>query len=353
MSVYDSHLYQEDLLQCMDRIPEAEKLSGTSILVTGAGGLIGSYITDILLAFNRNRDTDIRIIATGRNMDHLRERFPEIDEEELLLVEYDVNEPPAFDFQVDYIIHAASNAFPKAFTTDPVGTIASNIVGTQYLLDYAREHGARRLLFVSSGEVYGQGDLSLDSFTETYAGYVDPVQVRSCYPNSKRTAETLCVSYHQQYGLETVIVRPSHTYGPNATSRDNRANVQFINSAVAGNDIVMKSAGTQMRSYTYIADAATAILTVLICGETAQAYNIANSNAIATIAGYAQIAAEVAGVKILFEEPDEVAKAQQTPIAKQVLDSKKLEGLGWKGEFTVEEGIRRTVAIIREMNQGE
>ena len=169
------------------------------------------------------------------------------------MVEHDVNIIPKFDFPVDFIIHAASNAYPAAFNADPVGTIMSNILGTKNMLDYALNHSAKRFLFLSSGEVYGQGDLSVDAFDEKYSGYVDPTSPRSCYPNSKRCAETLCVSYTKQYGLDTVIARPSHTYGANFTELDNRANVQFVNRAIKGDDIVLLSAGNQLRSYTYIA----------------------------------------------------------------------------------------------------
>ena len=217
-------------------------------------------------------------------------------------MEHNVNELPDFDFAVDYIIHAASPAFPAAFNNDPVGTVMSNILGTKYLLDYGKDHGTKRMLYISSGEVYGQGDLSLESFDETYAGYVDPTSVRSCYPNGKRTAETLCVSYTKQFGIDTVIVRPSHTYGPTVTKADNRANAQFVNKGLAGEDIVLNSAGNQMRSYTYLADSASAIISVLTSGESGNAYNIANSASRTTIAGFAKEVASQTGTKVIFAD---------------------------------------------------
>lgn len=349
MGIYDSKTYQDDLKLAVQSVPGIENLKHSSVLITGAAGLIGSYITDLLLEYNRLEEAGIKVYACGRSMKRLRRRFPQRESDGLVLIQHDVNDPPDFDFGVDYIIHAASNAFPAVFAKDPVGTILSNIQGTKYLLDYGLQHQAKRLLFVSSGEVYGQGDLSLDSFEESYGGYVDPTQPRSCYPNSKRTAETLCASYTKQFGLDTVMVRPCHTYGPNATAVDNRANVQFINNAVAGEDIVMKSAGTQMRSYAYIADSASAILTVLVRGQSCEAYNIANPQARSTIAEYAKAAAAKAGVQVIFEDPDAVALAQQSPIAKQVLNTDKLLGLGWQGRYTVEEGISHTIDIIHEM----
>ena len=200
---------------------------------------------------------------------------------------------------------------------------------------------------MSSGEVYGQGDLTLDEFEEPYAGYVDISSSRSCYPLSKRATENLCVSYTKQYGLETVIVRPCHTYGPCITSTDNRANVQFIRNVLNGEDIVMKSAGKQMRSYNYIADCASAILTVLMNGSSEEIYNIANPNVKITILELAKIIAEATGRKVVFAEPDAFDLKNRTPIAKQVLSSKKIEKLGWTGAYTVEKGISHTLNILQ------
>ena len=349
MSFYKSENYKKDIEIAVKATVGLEKLYNSSVLIAGGSGLIGSFMADMLLFANKHMNANITVYAMDLSAERLATRYEGIDTDKLHFVEHNVNELPDFDFAVDYIIHAASPAFPAAFNNDPVGTVMSNILGTKYLLDYGKDHGTKRMLYISSGEVYGQGDLSLESFDETYAGYVDPTSVRSCYPNGKRTAETLCVSYTKQFGIDTVIVRPSHTYGPTVTKADNRANAQFVNKGLAGEDIVLNSAGNQMRSYTYLADSASAIISVLTSGESGNAYNIANSASRTTIAGFAKEVASQTGTKVIFADPDEVAKAEMTPIAKQVLSSKKLEGLGWKGQFTVEEGIRHTLNIMREL----
>lgn len=349
-SFYQSKSYLEIIAEAAEQVIGLENLFGKHVMIAGASGLIGSFMADILLFCNRTKNADITVYALDRDMSRIAARFDEVRTDKLIYIEHDVNQKLMFDYQIDYIIHAASNAFPAVFQSDPVGTVMSNILGTKYLLDYGKAHGATRLLYISSGEVYGQGDLSLDAFTEDYSGYVDPVSVRSCYPNSKRAAETLCVSYTNQFGFDTVIVRPSHTYGPNATNADNRANVQFVNKGLAGEDIVLSSAGHQLRSYTFISDAVSAILSVLTVGQSCNAYNIAYAPARITIAGYAQIVAELTGTKMIFSDSDAAEKEKQTPIQKQVLDSEKLEALGWKGHYNVEEGIARTLQIIREFD---
>lgn len=349
MSFYKSENYKKDIEIAVKATVGLEKLYNSSVLIAGGSGLIGSFMADMLLYANKHMNANITVYAMDLSAERLAARYEGINTDKLHFVEHNVNELPDFDFSVDYIIHAASPAFPAAFNSNPVGTVMSNILGTKYLLDYGKDHGTKRMLYISSGEVYGQGDLSLESFEESYAGYVDSTSARSCYPNGKRTAETLCVSYTKQFGIDTVIVRPSHTYGPTVTKADNRANAQFVNKGLAGEDIVLNSAGNQMRSYTYLADSASAILSVLTSGESGNAYNIANSNSRTTIAGFAKEVAAQTGTKVIFADPDEVAKAEMTPIAKQVLSSKKLEGLGWKGQFTVEEGIRHTLNIMREL----
>ena len=305
----------------------------------------------MLLEYNRLQNAGITVYAVGRSKKRLEARFEGAPGDGLFFVEHDVQNVPEFDFPVDYIIHAASNAYPAAYVSDPVGTILSNVQGTNYLLNYAKGHGAKRFLFVSSGEVYGEGDSKIEAFPESYSGYVDPTHFRSCYPASKRAAETLCVSYTKQYELDTVIVRPCHIYGPNTTQSDNRASVQFVSNAMNGEDIVMKSSGSQLRSYCYVADCASALFTVLLDGKSCEAYNIANRDARVTIAGFAQTVAKITGRKVVFAEPDAAAKAQQTLISYAVLDSEKLYSLGWRGRYSVEQGLTNVVRTLQKLKK--
>ena len=343
----DCPLYAADIQTALDNVPRLFRLRGKRVMVVGAAGLMGSFLVDMLLAFNRTRQGDVDILAVDSDGERLRARFAA--DERLHLLAQNIMQPLSSDLAADFIIHAASHAYPAAFARDPVGTMGGNLFGTYHLLQHAYDVGAERFLLVSSGEVYGQGEPSAGGFVETDSGYVNPTAVRSCYPISKRAAETLCVSFTQQYGLETVIVRPCHTYGPTATDKDNRANVQFVNNAVAGEDIVLQSLGAQRRSYCYVADGAAAILTVLLGGKSGEAYNIANAAAVTTVRGFAEAVARETGVRVCFSQPDAAASAQQTAISYAVLDSRKLGALGWRGQYTVEEGVRQTVRILQEI----
>ncbi len=348
MDFYRSKTYIEDLIATSQDVTDIKSLRGSSILITGCTGTIGSWIADTLLLYNEINAADMKIILAGRRIDRMKAHFEKCPTASPVYAYFDLGKAPEWNFPVDYIIHTAGNAHPAAFNGDPCGTITGNIMGTWNLLKYGLDHGCKRFLYISTGEVYGQGDLSLESFEETYGGYVDPTSPRSSYPNSKRAAETLCASFTAQYGMETVIVRPSHTYGPCVTATDSRANVQFLKNGFDGNDIVMKSAGTQERSYTYVADCASAALTVLLKGKKGSAYNSAVPEARATIAGFARAVAEVSGTKVVFADPTAADLANRTPIAKQVLSSVKTESLGWKGRYDVRTGVSHTLRIWRE-----
>lgn len=343
MRISDIDEYRNDLDSVISNTEGLKDLYSRSILVTGAGGMLGSFIVDVLLRLNDVSGTSIKVYAAGRDPDRLKDRFEERGD--LFFIRHDLLKTIDWDIYPDYVIHAAGNADPASFNTDPVGTMMGNVGGTHTLLRYAKEHDCRRFLYVSSGEVYGQGSPDVDSYDETYSGYVDPVSVRSCYPMSKRAAENLCVSYNSEYSLETVVVRPCHIYGPGFKEGDSHAYVQFLKDALAGRDIVMKSAGTQTRSYVYVADCVLGILTALLKGDRGEAYNIANPDSVVSIAGLAQEIATAAGVHVVHNTPDEKDLRDRSPISRQVLNPDKLMSIGFKPSYYLSMGIKHTIAI--------
>ena len=163
----------------------------------------------------------------------------------------------------------------------------------------------------------------------------------------------MCVAYGEEYGLDTVIVRPGHIYGPTITKSDSRASAQFTRSAAASEDIVMKSSGMQLRSYCYTADCASAVLSVLLNGESGNAYNISNPDSIVTISEIANAMAEAAGRKVIYEIPTEQERKGYNLMTNSSLDSAKLESLGWSACFNLREGAERTVSMYRAMQDGE
>lgn len=344
-SLINNTLYVSDIDLCVNSVVSLDQLRDKSVLVTGATGLIGSFIVDVLYRANLVRKLNIKIYALGRSYKRLVERFCYAsNDDSVTFVEQDVTcEMNLGGIKVDYCIHAASNAYPAVMYSDPVGTILANIQGTYHLLEYLRKNGGKRFLMVSTGEVYGKCDSAVERFSEDVNGMVDVLKARSCYPLSKRMAENLCVSYFEQHNLETIIVRPCHTYGPNTTNDDNRANVQFVRDAIEQRDIVMKSQGLQLRSYAYISDVCSGLLTVLLNGKTGEAYNLCNNDSTVSISEFAEIVADKCGVKLVYELND----TQPSPFDRAVLNSSKLEKLGWNAKFDIYEGIEHTLEISR------
>lgn len=340
--------YLADLNSTAEQVVNLNNLKDAKILITGASGTIGSFLVDTLLYASERYGLHLHIYAAGRRVEELRKLFLPAQDTGISFVRYDLKDEITFDFDVDYIVHAGGNAHPAAFNADPVGTLMDSVAGTYQLLLFGLRHKAKRFLYVSSGEVYGQGNKELDAFPEDYSGYLDPTAPRSCYPMGKRGAENLCVSFTKQYGMETVIVRPCHTYGPGMTKSDSRAHAQFLRNALSGSDIVLKSTGSQYRSYLYAADCVSGLLSVLTSGKTGEAYNLANPNSRVTIAQFAEIVAGKAGTKAVFAEPSSLDLANRSPIEKQILASEKLESLGWKGIFDAESGVAHTLQILGE-----
>lgn len=320
-----------------------DKLKNKSILITGANGLIGSYTVRFLDYINKAKNLNLKIYAMSRSREKLQRCFGESTG--INIVEQDLNNPININFHCDFIIHAASNAHPRAYSTDPVGTMKTNLFGTMNLLDYAKDNNAK-FLYISSGEIYGN---NIDrAFTEDDLGIVDTKLARACYPESKRAAETLCMAYSSQYGIEVNVARLCYVYGGTITDTNSRADAQFLRNAVEGNDIVMKSEGLQRRTYCYVADAVSAILTILLCGKSPEVYNVANPDSIVSVREYAQTLADVSGVTLKFELPDEIEAKGFSKPADSILDSTKLRSLGWKALYGIKEGLNNTFLIRKE-----
>lgn len=339
--------YINNLTRIQDAVPNRNKLRDSSILITGGGGLICSTIADFLLNLNDTEHYDLHVYVADRSMEHTMKRYGDwANRQDLTILEQDVINPLPETLQFDFIIHGASNASPAAFISEPVEVMLANFVGMKNVLDYAKEHHVKSVLYISSSEVYGEKQ-SQTPYDESTYYMVDILNPRACYPSSKRAAETLCAAYAEEYGVHAVIVRPGHIYGPASNPKDNRAASQFARDAVAGRDIVMKSAGQQLRSYTYALDCVTAIVTVLLNGQSGEAYNISNPDSVVTIRQLAECMAEARGVKVIFDCPTDAEQASFNMMSNSALTSDKLLALGWKGYFNLRNGVNATIESMR------
>ena len=353
MKLYNNEIYQHDI-ESVANFEELNKLTGSKFLITGATGMIASVIIDILMYYNNTiieSSKGIHIIAVSRNEAKARERFAAYwDSGFFTYLSQDISQYLPELGDVDYILHAASNTHPRAYATDPIGTITANVTGTYELLSYAAEHHCRRFLCFSSVEIYGENRKDVDKFDESYLGYIDCNTVRAGYPESKRLSESLCNAFAAQKGQDFVIGRFSRVYGPTMGQEDSKAIAQFIRRAAAGEDIVLKSEGNQLYSYTYVVDAAAAALYLLLYGKSGEAYNVADEKSEITLKELAQILAAAAGSKVIFELPDVVERAGYSTATKALLDTGKITALGWRASTPIKEGLEKTVRILRECN---
>ena len=337
--------YWKDVSSVIENISNVKQIFGKTMLITGATGMVCSSVIDVIAWMNHHRDARIHLMLAGRNKEKIASRFRDVlSQGEYQFIEYDATKDQQLSLRVDYIIHGASNANPAIYAREPVETLLGNIVGLNTVLDVAKNNPRSRLLYISSSEVYGnRTDGSNRPYSEDDYGFVDILNPRACYPNGKRTAETLCSSYGQEYSVDFVTVRLGHIYGPSITKVDTRASASFTRDVAAGHDIVMKSAGNQLRSYCYTLDCASAILTVLLNGSTGNAYNISNKDSIVSIRDMAEALAKAGGVKVIFNNPSDEEKKSYNLMSNSFLNAEKIEKLGWIAKYDLVEGVKRTL----------
>lgn len=351
MNLLNNELYVEDLEYAARVDLPWKKLSGKSILLSGATGMIGSFFIDVIMYKNKYDNLNCHVYAVGRNEDKARNRFETYWENNNFdFVQHDVNKP--MDGlklnNINYVLHLASNTHPMAYSTDPIGTITTNIMGVYNMLEFSVGAKADRMAFASSNEIYGENRGDVEKFDEKYLGYIDCNTMRAGYPESKRCGEALCQAYIAQKGLDVVIPRLTRSYGPTLLNSDTKALSQFLKKGLAHEDIVLKSAGTQYYSYTYVADAVVGLLTVLLCGEKGEAYNISDEASDIMLKDLAAIIAKASGTKVVFDVPDAVEAAGYSTATKARLDNSKITGLGFKARYDIGAGISRTLKIMEE-----
>nr|WP_244925802.1 NAD-dependent epimerase/dehydratase family protein [Enterococcus xiangfangensis] len=325
-----------------------DRIDNHSFLIIGATGMIGSYMIDVLMMRNEKYESNIHIFAMGRSKERLKKRFSMYLETPFFhLVEGDVTQPINLNEEVDYIFHGASNTHPRAYATDPIGTIMTNLMGTQQVLDFATKNKAKRVAFLSTVEIYGENRGDVEKFTEDYCGYIDCNTLRAGYPEGKRASESLCQAYIAKHGLDIVIPRICRTFGPTMLLNDSKASSQFILNAVNKEDIVLKSEGNQYFSYAYVGDVVYALLYLLVNGEKGEAYNIAASEFDLHLKDLAQALAGLNQREVTFDLPDEEERKGFSTANQAILASNKINAIGWEPLFGLAEALENTVELIR------
>ncbi len=345
-----NRIIEEDIALIISSFEHWERFRNKTVLVSGANGFLPAYLVETFLGLDPSMNTTV--IALVRNQEKALARFSKYTgDERLKIVVHDVSEPFSLNVPVDFIIHAASQASPKYFGVDPVGTLSANVLGTINLIKVAKENNVESFLFFSSGEVYGEVKPVDFPIKETAYGYLDCTKVRACYGESKRMGENICVSYHAQYGVNAKIVRPFHTYGPGMALDDGRVFADLVANIVRKEDIVLKSDGSAIRAFCYLTDAVLGFLTILIKGENGQAYNVGNPDEEHSILELANILIDLYkeyGLKIVMTNPNQGNSYLKSPISRNSPNIDKVKLLGWVPKVTVQDGFKRTISSFLE-----
>ncbi len=331
-----------------------EKLRGKSVLITGATGLIGSLLSRGLICAGTKRGLGLQVLALVRNREKAEALFKEYLEDGLKIVTGDVTKPIHLEEPVDYIFHTASVTASKDFVDRPVETILTTLKGTENLLELAKEKKVCSMVYLSSMEAYGVVDAEHYNVKETDYGYIDPLQVRSSYSEGKRMAEGLCGAYAHEYHVPVKTARLAQTFGAGISKNENRVFAQFARSIMNGQDIVLHTDGSKAHCYCYTTDAVLGLLTVLLRGADGEAYNISNQGTFCTIREMAEMLIREhpgSGSKLVFDIPEDVNKFGYAPTSRMLVNSEKLNALGWNAKVDLPEMFELLMRFMRDGNE--
>ena len=350
--MFDNKLYLEDIENIIQSIGNFDFIKNKSVFISGASGMIGSLIVDVLMYVNYKFNCNCTVIANGRNEEFMKSKFERyLNNVNFRLYIQDINNPLNIEEDINFVIHAASNTHPMAYSQDPIGTITTNIIGTNNLLNCAVNKKIEKIIFLSSVEIYGENKGDTDKFEESYLGYINCNTLRAGYPESKRAGEALCQAYIEKYNMNISIVRLARIYGPTMLLSDTKAVSQFIKKAINNEDIVLKSDGSQQYSYLYVADAVSGILKILKDGKNGEAYNLGDSESDITLRQLAQLVANTKKRKVVFDLPSEEEKKGYSTATKAMLNCRKINTeLGWKAKYNIKSGIERTISILEKQS---
>lgn len=323
-------------------------LKNQRILVTGATGLIGSMFIKLLLLANEAHNLSLHIVGHIRNQQKAMHIFEGYKNDALTLVDDDIE---SLDIPCDYIVHGAAPTQSKFFVAHPVETIRTSVHSTEAMLSLAYKHKVKKMIYLSSMEQYGIPYESGQVMTEEQLGYLDHLNVRSSYSESKRLCECYCKSYAVEFGVPVVMARLAQTFGPGVPVSDNRVFMQFTKSAIQHKHIVLHTKGDSMSNFCYITDALMAILLLMEHGASGEAYNVCNEEETRSIASIAHLVAEYVSDNrsdVIFDIPEDVEALGYAPTVHMFLSSKKLKELGWQPQVSMAQAYMRLAEYIQE-----
>lgn len=341
-------IYKEDIEKIVELQYPWEKLDDHSILVTGATGLIGSLLVDVLIAL-RKKGHNFKLYALARNKKTLTKLFSYYNDDNFILLTKDINEDK-LDIDCDIIIDCASNSNPYLYHNDPIGTIMTNVLGLNNLLDLYVRNKSKKFIFLSSVEIYGESRGDTDGFDEKYIGYIDCNTCRAGYNESKRVGEALCQAYLSKHDVNFNTVRLSRCYGPSIKLDDSKALSQFLFNGIKNGKIILKSNGNQLFSYCYSADAVSSIFFILFFGKKGEVYNVKSNQSDIKLKDLVKMISTITNSDIVVDQNIKENNSYSTSTF-AVLNIDKISSLGWVPSYDLEDGIKRTIISLKKITE--
>lgn len=348
----DSEIIEKDMQNIYNRNIDLSSLQNKTVLITGATGMLASYLIYFFIYLNVERNYNIKLLLMVRNINKCHQKFKTyLDSKMIEVLVDDINKPLEYAGKIDFIIHTASLASPQYYESNPVEVAEPNVIATYHLLKFANEKKISKFLFFSSGDVYGKLPFDVEDISENIYGTMDPLDVHSCYGESKRMGETWCSIFSKEYAVPTSIVRIGHTYAPTMdVNNDPRVFASFIKCVLNGKDIIMLSDGSAKRPFCYIADAVAAFILILLKGENGQAYNMCNTKEFLSIKELADLMTKLRpelGLKVICKKRrnddnylENVLNKSNKPI------EIKLKMLGWECQYDSFSGFNNVLKYL-------
>jgi len=341
-------IIQEDICDILSNPLPWQKFESKTILITGASGFLPAYMVECLLALEKQLSIRCKVVGLVRNLAKAKARFKHhIENKFLELIEADVSRPLPYLPRANFIIHAASQASPKFYGSDPVGTMTANIIGVAQLLERSVSWNVDDFLFFSSSEVYGQVSPDKIPTSESDYGFINISESRSCYAESKRAAETLGISYAKQFNVPFKSIRPFHTYGPGMALDDGRVFADLVRNVINRESRILHSEGTAVRAFCYLSDAVSGFFHVLLKGKQSNAYNVGNPNGALSIKELANLLSNLrtdhSPLPVEYHPSARNREYLASPISINSPNVEKLKTLGWSPKYSPADGFSRTL----------
>ncbi len=348
-------IIEEDLIQIIKSLSgKLKKLNGQTLLITGSNGFLCSYIVDTIAKWNESQShkSKCKVICIDNNITGPNERLHHLSQrKDIKFINYDISKPLVSFKKINFIIHGASIASPTTYRKFPLETIDANVNGTRNILELSKKLKVKKVLVMSTSEIYGDPNKENIPTKESYNGNVSYAGPRSCYDESKRLAETLCYIYRNKFGVSVNTIRPFNIFGPGQRLDDKRIIPDLMTAVIKNKPITLFSDGRATRSFCYISDAIIAILLILLNKDVKQqGFNVGNDEIEISMSNLAKLMLKIGNKvispfksKVIFKKSIDKDYNSDNPKRRSPDLSITKSTINWEPRINLKDALERTL----------